>query len=57
MASQVSAVDDILSEYHGLEQQMADPELHNDPAAARKVGKRYSELQPIINVHRDLVSA
>lgn len=57
MASQVSAVDDILSEYHGLEQQMADPELHNDAAAARRVGKRYSELQPIINVHRDLVSA
>ncbi|ALC05599.1 Peptide chain release factor 1 [Corynebacterium deserti GIMN1.010] len=57
MASQVSAVDDILSEYHGLEQQMADPELHNDPAAARRVGKRYSELQPIINVHRELVSA
>lgn len=57
MASQVSAVDDILAEYHGLEQQMADPELHNDPAAARKVGKRYSELQPIINVHRELTAA
>lgn len=54
MSSQVSAVDDILAEYQGLEAQLADPELHNDAAAARRVGKRYSELQPIINVHTEL---
>ncbi|WP_080795421.1 peptide chain release factor 1 [Corynebacterium pacaense] len=54
MAGQVSAVDDILAEYHGLEEQMADPSLHDDPVAARRVGKRYSELQPIINVHTEL---
>lgn len=54
MAAQVSAVDDILAEYQGLEAQLADPELHNDPVQARKVGKRYSQLQPIINVHREL---
>ena len=51
---QVSAVDDILAEYQGLEAQLADPELHNDAAAARRVGKRYSELQPIIKVHTEL---
>ena len=50
MANQVSAVDDILAEYQGLEAQLSDPELHNDPVQARKVGKRYSELQPIIKV-------
>ena len=54
MANQVSAVDDILAEYQGLEAQLADPELHNDPAAARKVGKRYSQLQPSIKVHEQL---
>lgn len=54
MANQVSAVDDILAEYHGLEQQLAEPALHDDATAARKVAKRYSELQPIINVHREL---
>lgn len=54
MANQVSAVDDILAEYHGLEAQLSDPELHNDAARARKVGKRYSELQPIIKVHSEL---
>ena len=54
MAQQVTAVDDVLAEYHGLEQQMADPELHNDQAAARRVGKRFSQLQPIIQCHRKL---
>ncbi|MBN9644941.1 peptide chain release factor 1 [Corynebacterium mendelii] len=54
MSDQVSAVDDILSEYQGLEAQLADPELHNDQARARKVGKRYSQLQPIIKVHTEL---
>lgn len=54
MANQVSAVDDILSEYHGLEAQLADPELHNDAARARKVGKRFNELQPVIQTHARL---
>ena len=54
MANQVSAVDDILSEYHGLEAQLADPELHNDPKQARRVGKRFNELQPIIQTHAKL---
>ncbi|MBZ8177075.1 peptide chain release factor 1 [Corynebacterium poyangense] len=54
MHDQVSAVDDIRAEYEGLEAQLADPSLHDDPAAARKVAKRYSELQPVINVHNEL---
>ncbi|APT90401.1 peptide chain release factor 1 [Corynebacterium sphenisci DSM 44792] len=54
MSDNAGAVDDILSEYHGLEMQMADPELHNDPAAARRVGKRYSQLQPVVDCHRRL---
>lgn len=54
MASEVSVVDDILSEYQGLEMQMQDPEFANDATRVRKVGKRYSELQPIINAHREL---
>ena len=54
MANQVSAVDDILSEYHGLEAQLADPDLHNDAKRARKVGKRFNELQPVIQTHAKL---
>ena len=30
MATAVSAVDDVLSEYAGLEMQLADPELHKN---------------------------
>ncbi|RAV34316.1 peptide chain release factor 1 [Corynebacterium heidelbergense] len=52
-----SMVDDILAEYQGLEAQLSDPELHNDPAAARRVGKRFSQLQPIIQVHTRLTQA
>lgn len=52
-----SAIDDILAEHSGLEQQLADPSLHNDPAAARRAGKRFAELAPIMSVHGKLTSA
>lgn len=54
-AGSPSKVDDILSEYQGLEMQLADPELHNDAAAARRVAKRFSELQPVIQTYNKLV--
>lgn len=57
MSTSPSMVDDILSEYQGLEAQLSDPELHNDPTAARRVGKRFSELQPIIQAHTRLTQA
>ncbi|MDO5098431.1 MAG: peptide chain release factor 1 [Corynebacterium sp.] len=57
MANQVSAVDDIVSEYQGIEAQMADPETMGDQALFRKLSKRYSELQPIIRVNNKLVQA
>ncbi|GGG77475.1 peptide chain release factor 1 [Corynebacterium pelargi] len=57
MANQVSAVDDIVAEYQGIEMQMADPETMGDQALFRKLSKRYSELQPIINVNNQLVQA
>ena len=37
---QVSAVDDIVSEYQGIEAQMSDPETMNDQALFRKLSKR-----------------
>lgn len=55
--AQVSAVDDIVSEYQGIEAQMADPETMGDQMLFRKLSKRYSELQPIINVNNKLVQA
>ncbi|AEF41710.1 peptide chain release factor 1 [Hoyosella subflava] len=52
-----SAIDDLLAEYSGLEQQLADPELHADPAAARKAGKRFAQLSPIMATYRKLKTA
>ncbi|MDL9946046.1 peptide chain release factor 1 [Gordonia sp. ABSL11-1] len=52
-----SAIDDILAEHAGLEAQLADPSLHDDPTAARRVGKRFAELAPIMSTYRRLVAA
>jgi peptide chain release factor 1 len=54
---QVSAVDDIVSEYQGIEAQMSDPETVGDQALFRKLSKRYSELQPIMRVNTALEQA
>ena len=51
-----SSIDDVLSEYGGLEAQLSDPALHEDAAAARRVGKRFAELTPVVQCHRALVS-
>jgi len=56
VSSHVSAVDDVVSEYQGIEAQMADPETAGDQALFRKLSKRYAELQPIIKVNTELVS-
>src|SRR5699024_9895583 len=54
MANEVSLVDDIVSEYQGIEMQMADPEVASDQNQFRKLSKRYAELRPIIVVHSQL---
>lgn len=52
-----SAIDDVVAEHEGLERQLADPALHNDPAAARRVGKRFAELAPVMATYRKLQAA
>jgi peptide chain release factor 1 len=39
-------------EYDDLEAQLADPALHADPAAARRVGKRHAQLRPVVAAYR-----
>src|SRR5512139_4005336 len=39
-------------EYDDLEKQLADPALHADPAAARRVGKRHAQLRPVVAAYR-----
>lgn len=57
MASQVSLVDDIVSEFQGIEMQMADPDIAGDQAKFRKLSKRYAELRPIIQVNDELTQS
>jgi peptide chain release factor 1 len=52
-----SAIDDILAEHAGLELQLSDPALHNNPGEARRVGKRFAELAPVMSTYTKLASA
>lgn len=56
--------EDLVAEYDNLEQQLADPALHADQQAARRVGKRHAQLRPTVETYRrwrqlsdDLVAA
>ena len=57
MSNQVSLVDDIVSEFQGIEMQMADPEVAGDQSQFRKLSKRYAELRPVVAVNDELVQA
>ncbi len=50
-------IDALLAEHAELERRLADPELHADPGAARKVGRRFAQLAPIVATHRKLEAA
>ncbi|NVI93131.1 peptide chain release factor 1 [Actinomadura sp. BRA 177] len=49
-------LDELISEYAGIEERLADPSVHADQALARKLGKRYAELRPIVETQRELAS-
>ncbi|WP_099024801.1 peptide chain release factor 1 [Mycolicibacterium palauense] len=57
MTQSVSAIDALLDEHADLERQLADPELHSDAANARRVGRRFAQLAPIVATYRKLESA
>ncbi|MGP9693290.1 peptide chain release factor 1 [Brachybacterium sp. AOP25-B2-12] len=46
----------LVAEHAELEREMADPTLHDDAARARRVGRRYAELAPVIALHHELCS-
>jgi peptide chain release factor 1 len=56
MTQSVQAIDALLAEHAELERQLADPELHSNLANARKVGRRFAQLAPIVAAHRKLAS-
>ncbi|MFG2002074.1 peptide chain release factor 1 [Spirillospora sp. NPDC048911] len=47
-------LDELISEYADIEGRLADPAVHADQALARRLGKRYAELRPIVETYREL---
>ena len=39
---------EMVREYQELEKQMADPSIHEDQGTARKLGRRYAQLGPVV---------
>jgi peptide chain release factor 1 len=44
---------DLADEHARLERELADPAIHADPERARAVGRRYSEIGPLVQAYRD----
>ncbi|MCT7656812.1 peptide chain release factor 1 [Mycobacterium deserti] len=47
----------LVAEHADLERQLSDPSLHADAAQARKVGRRFAQLSPIVSTYRKLEAA
>jgi peptide chain release factor 1 len=52
-----SALSELVAEHGELEKALADPAVHADQAQARKLGRRYAELTPVVKTLRELESA
>jgi peptide chain release factor 1 len=48
---------DLVDEYTEVEQQLANPAVHGDQAAARQLGRRYAQLRPVVAAYREWLSA
>ncbi|MUM16314.1 peptide chain release factor 1 [Mycobacterium sp. CBMA271] len=55
--SETPLIEAMLAEHADLEKQLADPALHADAGAARKAGRRFAMLSPIVAAHRKLAAA
>ena len=51
------SLDALLDEHAELERALAVPSLHADAAQARKLGRRYAELGPVVAAARELATA
>ncbi|PXY20970.1 peptide chain release factor 1 [Prauserella muralis] len=52
-----SSLQGLREEYAELEEQLADPAVHADQARARKLGRRYAELAPVVKTLTELEGA
>jgi peptide chain release factor 1 len=51
------SVDAVLAEHAELELRLADPAVHADAGTARKLGRRYAEIGPVVALARELAAA
>ncbi|CAO5173498.1 peptide chain release factor 1 [Frankia sp. AiPs1] len=49
-----SPLDGLVAEHAEIEGQLADPAVHNDPARARALSRRYAQLAPVVDLAREL---
>jgi len=47
----------LLDEYADVEGELADPAVHGDQSAARRLGRRYAELGPVVAAYREWLGA
>ena len=47
-----ASADELVKEYAKLEAKMADPSIHDDANNARKLGRRYAQLGPVVSGYR-----
>jgi peptide chain release factor 1 len=52
----MTSLAELLREYADVEKQLADPAVHSDQAAARRLGRRFAELAPIVATAGELES-
>src|SRR5829696_4889863 len=57
MTDTAPAIDALLAEHGDLERQLSDPNLHSDAGKARKVGRRFAQISPIVAAYRKLEAA
>ena len=48
---------ELVDEYTDVEQQLANPDVHGDQAAARQLGRRYAQLRPVVAAYREWLAS
>ncbi|MCP2260287.1 bacterial peptide chain release factor 1 (bRF-1) [Streptoalloteichus tenebrarius] len=57
MAMDAAALRELLAEHTELERRLADPSVHAEAGTARRLGRRYAELTPVVRAARELEQA
>jgi peptide chain release factor 1 len=52
VSERFASANELVNEYAQLEKQMADPSIHADAGNARKLGRRYAQLVPVVAGYR-----